>query len=227
MIFVWKPVKTTTPRTHSVFRRLQPRRRMLLMVMGSTISFQQDGATRITVTDSTLTGGAPGVMTYGAATADNWAGSATGSPPPPPSTYSVGGTVSGLSGTVVLQDNGGDDLSVSSNGAFAFATRLASGAAYNVTVKTNPSGQTCQVSGGTGTVASANVTNVAATCTATSAGLTARVRSSCMESTMKPVLRAAHGGLENSDTGERAIRSSSRLPWSRLTPARSRAIIFR
>ena len=57
-------------------------------------------------------------------------------------TYSVGGTVSGLSGTVVLQDNGGDDLSVSSNGAFTFATRLAGGAAYNVTVKTNPSGQT-------------------------------------------------------------------------------------
>ena len=37
-------------------------------------------------------------------------------------TYSVGGTVSGLSGTVVLQDNGGDDLSVSANGPFTFAT---------------------------------------------------------------------------------------------------------
>ena len=36
--------------------------------------------------------------------------------------YSVGGTVSGLSGTVVLQDNGGDDLSVSASGAFTFAT---------------------------------------------------------------------------------------------------------
>ncbi len=29
-------------------------------------------------------------------------------------TYSVGGTVSGLSGTVVLQDNGSDNLTVSS-----------------------------------------------------------------------------------------------------------------
>ena len=39
-------------------------------------------------------------------------------------TYSIGGSVSGLSGTVVLQDNGGDDLSVSANGGFTFATKL-------------------------------------------------------------------------------------------------------
>ena len=54
--------------------------------------------------------------------------------------------MSGLSGTVVLQDNGGDDLSVSANGSFTFATPLVSGAAYSVTVKTNPAGQTCTVS---------------------------------------------------------------------------------
>ena len=76
--------------------------------------------------------------------------------------------MSGLSGTVVLQDNGGDNLSVSANGAFTFATALAGGAAYSVTVKTNPSGQVCSVSNGSGTVGSANVTNVAVTCTATS-----------------------------------------------------------
>ena len=35
--------------------------------------------------------------------------------------------MSGLSGTVVLQDNGGDDLSVSANGPFTFATELADG----------------------------------------------------------------------------------------------------
>ena len=92
-------------------------------------------------------------------------------------TYSVGGTVSGLSGTVVLQDNGGDDLSVSSNGAFTFATTLPTGAAYNVTVKTNPSGQSCSVSGGTGTVASANVTSVAVTCTSSTDDLRPRMTS--------------------------------------------------
>ena len=39
--------------------------------------------------------------------------------------FTIGGTVTGLSGTVVLQDNGGDDATVTANGAFAFATRLA------------------------------------------------------------------------------------------------------
>ena len=77
--------------------------------------------------------------------------------------------MSGLSGTVVLQDNGGDDLSVTGNGAFTFATPVGSGGAYNVTVKTNPSGQTCTVSSGAGTVASANVTSVTVTCTTTAA----------------------------------------------------------
>ena len=73
--------------------------------------------------------------------------------------------MSGLSGTVVLQDNGGDNLSVTANGSFTFATALAGGAAYSVTVKTNPSGQTCTVSSGSGTVGSANVTSVAVSCT--------------------------------------------------------------
>ena len=125
--------------------------KLQLSAVGSTISFLQDGVTRITATDTSISGGAPGIMTYGQATADNWAGAdATGGSSP---TYSVGGSVSGLSGTVVLQDNGGDDLSVSANGPFSFATKLAGGAAYNVTVKTNPSGQSCSVANGSGTIA--------------------------------------------------------------------------
>ena len=132
--------------------------------VGSTISFLQNGVQRISVTDSSFTGGAPGIMAYGNSTADNWTGANATSGGG--TTFSVGGTVSGLSGTVVLQDNGGDDLSLTANGSFTFATTLASGAAYSVTVKTNPSGQTCTVSAGSGTVASANVTNVAVSCAA-------------------------------------------------------------
>ena len=80
-------------------------------------------------------------------------------------TYSVGGTVAGLSGTVVLQDNGGDNLSDSAIGGFTFATGLATGSAYNVTVQTSPAGQTCSVANGSGTVGSADIANVAVTCT--------------------------------------------------------------
>ena len=61
---------------------------------------------------------------------------------------------------MVLQDNGGDNLTVSANGPFTFATKLATGAAYAVTVQTNPAGQTCTVASGSGTIGSANVTNV-------------------------------------------------------------------
>jgi hypothetical protein len=78
-------------------------------------------------------------------------------------TYTIGGNLSGLSGSVVLQNNLGDDLSLNANGAFTFGTAISSGAIYAVTVKTQPSGQTCSVSSGSGT-ATANVTNVAISC---------------------------------------------------------------
>ena len=79
------------------------------------------------------------------------------------SDVSIGGTVSGLDGTVVLLNNGADDLTVSANGPFTFATRIASGTDYAVTVGTQPEGQTCEVTNGSGT-ATADVTNVAVQC---------------------------------------------------------------
>lgn len=78
--------------------------------------------------------------------------------------YSVGGQVSGLNGVVVLQNNGGDALSVSTNGAFTFPNPVLNGSSYNVTVKTQPSGQTCIPSNNTGTVQDANVTSVSVIC---------------------------------------------------------------
>jgi len=68
----------------------------------------------------------------------------------------------------VLQNNAGDDLSIAANGSFSFATQLASGAGYAVTVKSQSRILTrvCTVSNGTGTVANAAVVNVDVICAA-------------------------------------------------------------
>lgn len=86
--------------------------------------------------------------------------------------YTVGGSVSGLSGTVVLQNNGSDDATISSNGPFTFSTPVAQGATYNVTVSTQPTLQTCSVTNGSGTMGGSNVTNVAVSCVANTTTLT-------------------------------------------------------
>ena len=80
----------------------------------------------------------------------------------------VGGTVSGLAGTgLVLQNNGGDDLTVAKSGAFTFATPLSDGASYDVSIKTQPTSppQLCAVADGKGAIAGgASVSTVAVRC---------------------------------------------------------------
>ena len=78
-------------------------------------------------------------------------------------TYSVGGNVSGLTGSVTLQNNGGDDIIKTTNDGFTFPAQ-ADSSVYAVTVSSQPTGQTCSVTGGSGTIATADVTNVAVTC---------------------------------------------------------------
>jgi hypothetical protein len=74
--------------------------------------------------------------------------------------YAIIVTVTGLPGgtTLVLTD-GIDNLSITGNGKYPFATRFANGVLYNVTVTTQPSPQSCDiVSGsGTGTINKSNV----------------------------------------------------------------------
>lgn len=81
--------------------------------------------------------------------------------------FAVGGTVTGLRGSgLVLQNSGGDDLAIDSDGTFAFATKLPAGSTFAVTVKSQPNApsQTCTVRGGSGTVATANVSSVVVSC---------------------------------------------------------------
>jgi DNA-binding beta-propeller fold protein YncE len=78
-------------------------------------------------------------------------------------TYAVGGTISGLTGTVSLEDNATDTLTTSSS-SFTFPTTLESGATYAVTVSSQPSGETCTVMNGVDTIGSVNVTNISISC---------------------------------------------------------------
>ena len=100
-------------------------------------------------------------------------------PAPAPQTFTVGGTVPVLSGSgLVLQNNGGDALPISGNGAFAFATALADATAYNVTVLTQPTNptQTCTVTNGSGTLSGANVTNISVSCPPVPSGMIDRTK---------------------------------------------------
>jgi hypothetical protein len=86
--------------------------------------------------------------------------------------FTVGGTVSELFGTgLVLQDNGGDNLTIAPganpNESFTFATPLLSGTTYTVTILSQPANPTqkCQLVNPTGTI-SGNVSSVQVVCAA-------------------------------------------------------------
>jgi hypothetical protein len=88
-------------------------------------------------------------------------------------TYTISGTVSGLAtgsqvtlddSGVTLDDNGADPLTLTADGAFTFATPVAYGGVYDVTVATAPSGQICAVANASGSSVFANITSVSVTC---------------------------------------------------------------
>ena len=123
-------------------------------------------------------GGSPGASaTFGFTVASNSAGDETDtasgiaitcSPaaPPPPTLYTVGGTVSQLpAGTsVTISDTvNGDNLAVNTTGTFTLPAQLGSGTAYQVAAST-AAPNTCTVGNASGTINGANVTNVTVAC---------------------------------------------------------------
>jgi hypothetical protein len=83
-------------------------------------------------------------------------------PPPPPPT--LGGTVSGLSGSMALRLNGSETLNVASSGPFTFATLQSVGVNWNAEIQRAPQAQNCAISNGSGTGSTSPVTNIAVNC---------------------------------------------------------------
>jgi sugar lactone lactonase YvrE len=102
-------------------------------------------------------------------------GTAPSGPRPAP-TYTIGGTLSGLTGQgdLKISLNGGLALALGASGTFRFPDGLATGASYAVAIVAQPVGQTCTVAGGNGVVV-ADVSNLAIACVAATSpvGMTA------------------------------------------------------
>jgi hypothetical protein len=80
-------------------------------------------------------------------------------------TYRLGGGISGLTASGLVLANGTDTLAVASNAtSFTLPTAVAYDASYAVTVQSQPTGLTCTVVGGSGTMPASNVVSVVVTC---------------------------------------------------------------
>lgn len=83
----------------------------------------------------------------------------------------IGGTLSGLGSglSVTLRNNAADPLTLTRNGSFTFANSVDASSAYAVTVLTQPVGQSCVVTNGSGTLNEDgdSIDNVSVVCTTT------------------------------------------------------------
>jgi uncharacterized delta-60 repeat protein len=85
----------------------------------------------------------------------------------PPATFTIGGSVSGLTGSgLVLQDRASGQSVNASGASFALPAAVDDGSNYDIAVTAQPIDpiQSCTVANGRGTVSGADVTNVAVTC---------------------------------------------------------------
>lgn len=78
--------------------------------------------------------------------------------------FTVGGSVSSLSGTLQISLNSSETLSISQSGFFTFQSLVSSNSSYNVSVVAQPSSQYCSISNGSGIV-SGNIDSIIISCT--------------------------------------------------------------
>ena len=78
--------------------------------------------------------------------------------------YSIGGLIIGLNGVLELEMFNEESIIIDSEKTFRFSTKLLSGSAYSVGIKTQPQNQICQLIGSEGVVRSVDVTSISLVC---------------------------------------------------------------
>ena len=126
--------------------------------------------------------------------------------------FTVGGDVTGLGSgaSVVLQNNGADDQTLSVDGSFTF-TQQSDGSSYDVTVATQPDGQTCAVTSGTGTLAGADVSGISVSCADNSYTIGGQITGLISGD---PVVLQNNGGDNLTLTSDGAFTFSAPIPYT-------------
>lgn len=82
-----------------------------------------------------------------------------------PTTYTIGGSISGLRNSGLVLANGSDTLNVAANAtSFTMPTAETGGSTYNVTVAAQPTNEVCSVTNGTSAVAAQDVSSIQIIC---------------------------------------------------------------
>ena len=89
----------------------------------------------------------------------------------PTATYSISAKISGLTTNGLALDVNGTDLSIASGSTSdTLASNLTNNTAFSISVASQPPGEACTVGNGSGTIASADVSNVSVSCGYTISG---------------------------------------------------------
>ena len=135
----------------------------------------------------------------------------------PPTTYSVGGTLTGMvaGSSITLTNNGTDNLTLTANGAFTFPVKLANAAPYKLTLSaTTPTVQSCTPSDGAGTINAANVTSIKVSCeTNVEAGTVQLVNGDVQQTVPSGQMHTIHKGdtVNEGDTVSSGPKASAKI----------------
>ena len=78
--------------------------------------------------------------------------------------YSLGGIVSGLTGTLEINENGANNLIITADGSFTFPSPVEENTSYTISVVSAPAGYGCTITNGTGIMPGNDVNNISIVC---------------------------------------------------------------